>query len=226
MPVIERPDLPVRKETERIVVTAAKNGLVESRASTRDVVIDFLYLDLETCTRCRGTDANLETALADVGRVLDAADVDVVVRKTLVTSAEQAQALGFVSSPTIRVNGQDIALELRESNCGECGDLCACAGSVECRVWVWQGEEHTAAPPAMIVDAILREVYGGAAQAVAAAPPAALSENLERFFTGKAQLVAEASTCCAPAKQASCCEPSEKASCCGDTSSGSCGCQS
>src|SRR5688500_6137133 len=107
---------------------------VASPVSTQELVIDFLYLDLESCTRCRGTDANLEAALAQVGHVLGAASVEVSVRKTLVASAEQAQAVGFVSSPTIRVNGQDIALELRESSCAECGEACGCDGAIDCRV--------------------------------------------------------------------------------------------
>jgi hypothetical protein len=202
------------------------DGVIDAPGSAQELVIDFMYLDLETCTRCRGTQANLEAALSEVGRVLEVAGVDVAVHKMFVTSAEQARAAGFVSSPTIRVNGQDIAFELRESNCGECGDLCACDGSVDCRVWVWRGQEYTEAPTAMIVDAILREVYGGVEHPAAAAPPAALPENLERFFAGKERLAAESTSCCAPAKQASCCEPSEKASCCGEASSGGCGCQS
>ena len=207
------------------MATAVMNGLEESSLSTHEVVIDFLYLDLETCTRCRGTDANLEAALAEVGRILDAAGVDVSVGKTLVASAEQARTLGFVSSPTIRVNGQDIALELRESSCGECGEAGACEGSIDCRVWVWQGQEHTQAPPAMIVDAILREVYSDAVRAAAPVPVGAVPENLERFFAGTTHLVAEEASCCPPAEQAACCEPSEKASCCGQEASGSCGCQ-
>jgi hypothetical protein len=197
-----------------------------SSVPRREIVIDFQYLDLETCTRCRGTDANLELALADVGRVLDAAGVSVVVRKTLVESAEQARALDFVSSPTIRVNGQDLALELRESHCDDCTEACACEGSVDCRIWVWQGAEHSAAPQALIVDAILRQVYGGAEQ-IATAPPAAtvIPENLERFFASKARMAVEPAGCCSPAKQATCCEPSEKASCCGEGTAGGCGCQ-
>jgi hypothetical protein len=188
----------------------------------RELTIEFLYLDLETCTRCRETDANLEVALTEVARVLDAAGVAVAVRKELVASAEQARLLGFVSSPTIRINGQDIALELRESNCGECGEACGCDGGIDCRVWVWQGQEYTQAPPAMIVDAILRDVYGGMAPA-AAAPLAAIPENLARYFAGKAGQVA--ASCCSPSEQAACCEPSAKASCCGEASSGGCGCQ-
>jgi hypothetical protein len=203
---------------------AVLDGVVASPAAMHQVGIDFLYLDLETCTRCRGTDANLEAALAEVGRVLEAAGVDVSVRKTLVASAEQARMLGFVSSPTIRVNGADIALELRESSCAECGEACACDGTIDCRLWVWQGQEHTEAPTAMIVDAILREVYGGGERAIAPALMGAVPENLARFFAGKERLAASV-TCCPPAEQAACCEPSQKASCCGDGVSGSCGCQ-
>ena len=204
--------------------TAVLDGVVAAPAATHQVGIDFLYLDLETCTRCRGTDANLEAALAEVGWVLNAAGVDVLVRKTLVASAEQARAFGFVSSPTIRVNGTDIALELRESSCAECGEACACDGTIDCRVWVWQGQEHTEAPTSMIVDAILRGIYGGGERAIAPLPVGAVPENLARFFAGKERLAATAS-CCPPAAQVACCEPSEKASCCGDGNSASCGCQ-
>ena len=204
---------------------AVIDGLVASPSPTRAIDIEFLYLDLETCTRCRGTDANLEATLVQVGHVLDAAGIEVAVRKTLVASAEQAQALGFISSPTIRVNGEEIALELRESSCAECGEACGCDGAIDCRVWVWQGQECTQAPPAMIVDAILRAVYGGTEQAAAPTSIVAVPENLVRFFAGKAQLVADAASCCSPDEQAACCEPSQKASCCGEPASGGCGCQ-
>jgi Domain of unknown function (DUF2703) len=205
--------------------TDVMDDVAASPAATHQVLIDFMYLDLETCTRCRGTDANLEAALAEVGWVLEATGREVVVRKTLVASAAQARGLGFVSSPTIRVNGQDIALELRESSCAECGEACACDGAIDCRVWVWQGQEYTQAPPAMIVDAILWEVYAGAQRAVAPVP-GALPANLERFFAGKTRLMAEDASCCSASEQAACCEPSEKVACCGNELGGSCGCQS
>jgi hypothetical protein len=198
-----------------------------SSTAKEQIEVEFLYLDLDICTRCLGTDANLEAALAAVGKVLDTAGVETIVRKTLVESAAQAEALGFVSSPTIRVNGKDIALEFRESSCDSCAEACGCGGTIDCRVWVWQGDEHTVAPVPMIVDAMLREVYGGQARsAVAPAPLAAVPDNLARFFAAKAPApVAEEASCCVPAKQASCCETAAKASCCGDASSGSCGCQ-
>ena len=62
-------------------------------SAARQVTVDFLYLDLDTCTRCVGTDANLDAALAEVSRLLAAAGTEVAVRKTLVASAEQARAL-------------------------------------------------------------------------------------------------------------------------------------
>jgi len=200
----------------------------EGRAAIahQTVAIDFLYLDLDTCTRCIGTNANLEAALTEVTQMLRAADVAVSVTKTLVQSEEQARALGFVSSPTIRLNGKDIAFEFRESRCESC-ESCACNGTVNCRVWVFQGQEYTEAPKAMIIDAILREVY---VSQPAAAPPAVsvadVPENLKRFFSGKRQqMAAEESVCCRPPEGAFCCDPSAKASCCGTPGAATCGCK-
>lgn len=205
--------------------TMAVEAPVESPLATQPVTIDFMYIDLEVCDRCRGTDANLEAALTEVASVLAAAGREPVVRRTLVASEAQARALGFVSSPTLRVNGRDVALELRESRCESC-EACACNGTVECRVWVWQGQEYTEAPKAMIVDAIMREVYGGLAPEAVPAAEVDVPEHLQRFFPGKAHLLsAREAACCSASEQASCCEPEAKASCCGDAAAGGCGCR-
>lgn len=205
-------------------VNRQENYLVTEQ---RRIDIDFMYVDLEVCDRCLGTDANLEAALADVSHILEASGAEVSLQKTLVASEAQAQTLGFFTSPTIRINDRDIALELRESQCASC-ESCSGNGAVDCRVWVFQGQEYTAAPKAMIVDAILREVYGNAALW----PPtpmqnSELPENLRRFFAGKTKKAAmESSACCSPAEQTTCCEPSEKAECCGTVSNNqTCGCK-
>ena len=107
--------------------------------------IDSLFLDLTTCTRCRGADRSLESALEVARDVLTAAGTEVEVNKIHVESATKARELGFVSSPTIRVNGRDIALELRESSCGSEGSrraaasrstpVCIAGASTSSRQW-------------------------------------------------------------------------------------------
>ena len=102
------------------------------------------------------------------------------VRLPFVDSEEKAVQHRFVSSPTIRVNGRDIQLAGKESKCESCGDLCG--DHVDCRVWLYQGKEYTSPPPAMIVDAILREVYGQAAATAGVSEPFVLPDNLRKFF--------------------------------------------
>lgn len=149
------------------------------QANKRQIIIDFLYLDLSVCTRCQGTDTSLDDALKEVSKVLEATGVEVVVNKINVTSEELAIAHKFVSSPTIRVNGRDIQMEVKESLCESCGDLCG--DEVDCRVWVYQGEEYTVPPKAMIIEAILKEVYGGNDNRQEE-PVYIMPENLKRFY--------------------------------------------
>jgi Domain of unknown function (DUF2703) len=173
------------------------------------VRIDFLFLDLTTCTRCLGADRSLESALETVGDVLRASGTEVEVNKVLVDSAEQARALRFVSSPTIRVDGYDIALELRESSCGSEACTDGCGAQTACRVWVHDGVEYTEPPVAMVVDAILRRVYGGAPTSGPTRPaPYQLPENLARVFAGKAGSAS-----------------SSQRACCGDAAEAGCGCR-
>ena len=202
---------------------------LKQEPSGKTIEIDFLFLDLDTCVRCKGTDASLDAALKSAQSVLTSAGATVSVRKTLVDTEQKALELGFLSSPTIRVNGRDIALELKESHCGSCSD--ACGSDIDCRVWTWQGREYTEAPEPLIVDAILLAVYGGAQQLApklaGSVPALSIPENLMRVFVNKA--AQQASVCCPPAEQDACCAPSEKSACCdADASMGQaagCGCR-
>lgn len=188
------------------------------------ITIDFLFLDLTTCRRCVGTDQSLEAALDVVREVLAATGVAVEVRKKLVETAAQARELRLVTSPTIRVNGRDIALELKESRCGSepCG--CGCNDDTACRVWSYRGAEHTEAPVGLIIDAVLGEVYGGTERADRDDERYDLPENLVTFFAGRRPGTVDESACCSPAEQQSCCEPAAKADCCGPSPAGGCAC--
>lgn len=71
----------------------------------------------------------------------------------------------------------------KESLCESCGDLCG--DEVDCRVWVYKGKEYNVPPKAMIIDAILREVYGNTERKSADEVNKKLyqlPENLRRFF--------------------------------------------
>ena len=197
-----------------------------TQAAVDEITIQFLALDLTTCTRCVGTGQSLEAALGLVRDVLAATGVAVEVRKTLVETATQARELRFVSSPTIRVNGRDIALELKESRCGSepCGGGC-CGDDIACRVWSYRGQEYTEAPVGLIVDAVLGEVYGGAPRAEGADEGYELPWNLVAFFAGRSQAAVDESACCSPAEQESCCEPAAKTDCCGPTVAEGCACR-
>ena len=192
--------------------------------ASQTIEVDFLYLDLTTCSRCRASDANLAAAVEIVRPVLDSVGASIEVRKTLVEAEEQARALGFVSSPTIRVNGRDIASELIESSCSECGELCGCDGGVDCRLWDYRGERHTEAPTGLIVEAILDEVGPWGTARREETPFVDLPENLKRFFAGT-EAAREVSSCCSTKEHATCCDPAEKAGCCGDATDSSCGCR-
>lgn len=186
----------------------------EKESYQRTIDIEFLYLDLDACTRCRGTGRNLEEALHEVAGVLEATGIKVNLKKIHVQTEKQALALGFVSSPTIRINGRDIQLDVRESLCESCGDLCG--EEVDCRVWVYQGREYTVAPKGMIIEAILKHVYGGEMEAPAEREPLKeLPENLKRFFAAKRKKEEDAArntgeqvareSCCGVSPESKCC---------------------
>lgn len=147
----------------------------------RSIIIDFLFLDLSVCTRCQGADTTLDEALVEVSKVLKSTGLEVIVNKINVTTEELAIQHRFVSSPTIRVNGIDIQMEVKESLCESCGDLCG--DEVDCRVWVYQGKDYTVPPKAMIIEAILKEIYGDSERNNNLTEEYTIPENLKHFYS-------------------------------------------
>lgn len=191
-----------------------------SRPKTLDVKL--LALDLAACSRCAGTAANLRAALAKVADLFREVGTEVVYQEIVVATADQAEKLRFESSPTVRINGRDLAIELRESQCEDCGGLCGCGDGIDCRVWMWQGVEYAAAPVALFVDALLKE-YAPSDPPTVANIPFRLPENLRAFFEGREKQSLKKSGCC---DESACCEAADKSACCGeDVEAGVCGCQ-
>jgi hypothetical protein len=191
----------------------------------RLIEIDLLALDLSQCTRCLGTLVNIERAIDAVKPALYAMGTDARFRKTVIDSEEQAHQYRFVSSPTVRINGQDIVFETRESKCDSCTDLCGCPEGTSCRVWRYHGKEYTEAPVALVVEALLKHMRFTGTPAVATLPDEGVPENLQRFFASRSRRRIVAEPCCSPQEQDECCDPDNKASCCGGPDPKSCGCR-
>lgn len=152
----------------------------------RSVQIDFLYLDLEVCSPCRNTESNIENALNEAAGILKTTGVEVRVRKTHVESLEQAIQLGFLTSPTVRINSKDLQLEFKENHCATCSQVSGT--DTDCRVWLYQGQEYSAPPKPMIIEAVLREVYSGSrSEPAKIVRPENALQNLARFFESKRQ---------------------------------------
>ena len=148
----------------------------------KKIDIDFLYLDLDTCKRCQGAESNLDQAINEVSAVLTSAGYEVSVNKVNISSPELAIKYEFLSSPTIRINGNDISLDVTETSCKDCGDICG--DSVDCRSWIYEGIEHPEPPKEMLVNAILKEVYGMHSESPKSKKEYVLPDNLRAFFTG------------------------------------------
>lgn len=182
----------------------SSDGAVKQHPKKRQITIDFLFLDLNVCTRCQGTEKRLDEALGEVARVLQATGVAVTVHKINVWNKDLAIQYHFISSPTIRVDGRDIQLEVKESLCESCGDLCA--DDVDCRVWTYQGRDYNIPPKGMIIEGLLREIYGGGTTQ-GEERSYTLPDNLARFYnamdrkqskaeTGRAKGAPESRGCC------------------------------
>ncbi|VBB06459.1 Hypothetical protein LUCI_1691 [Lucifera butyrica] len=148
----------------------------------KSIVIDFLYIDLSVCERCQRTGSTLDEAIEDVKKILEAAGYDIKVNYVHVQTEEQAEELGFISSPTIRISGRDIQMDVKETLCESCGDLCG--EDIDCRVWIYEGKEYTVPPKPMIVNAILGSIYGNnSAQDSQKNSKTEVPPNLKKIFS-------------------------------------------
>lgn len=152
----------------------------ETDLNKKKLKIEYLFLDLNTCDRCIGTNNVLKEVVDTLRPVLSMAGYEVEYKECEMTTIQIAEQYHFLSSPTIRVNGQDIFGDIKESDCGCCGEI---AGTdIDCRVFEYEGKTYEVPIKEILTDAILKSIY---AQPSCACTPYVMPENLKRFYEGK-----------------------------------------
>lgn len=152
-----------------------------------EVVLEVLYLDAQTCDPCRATIDAVDAVAAALTAPLREQGRTLAIRSTRVVDQEQADALGFVSSPTVRVDGVDIELDVHEQHCGSCSAL---AGrQVDCRTFDWQGTQHPSPPAEMIARRVLDHLNAELPES--AAPAAGHTSSVARFLRSRAEHTAQ-----------------------------------
>ena len=168
------------------------NGVQESKevccscgckaSSEKKIAVEYLYLDLQTCDRCIGTDNVLDEVMLTLAPALKLAGYEVEYRKIEMETAELAARHRFLSSPTIRVNGQDICQSVAENSCGCCSEISGT--DVDCRVFEYNGESYEVPPKEMLAESVLRAVFGQS-EPDCSYGRYELPENLKTFYEGK-----------------------------------------
>lgn len=157
--------------------------------------VDLIVIDLSTCKRCVPTGDQLRATVKLLTPVAEALGIELRHHETVVQTPVEAKEIALLSSPTIRLNGRDIAQDIRESLCESCGDLTDNNTNVDCREWHYRGKVYSAAPIALLVEALMEAMLKiDEIPPVAPAPLKDLPENLRRYFDNKKQ--AKTSSCC------------------------------
>ena len=154
-----------------------------SEESDKKILVEYLYLDLETCDRCIGTDNVLDGVMQTLMPALELAGYNVEYNKVEMETAEMAKQYKFLSSPTIRVNGKDICASVHENSCGCCSHISGT--DVDCRVFEYNGETYELPPKEMLANDILCSVFGVDLEGYSCETEYELPENLNSFYEGK-----------------------------------------
>ena len=149
----------------------------------KKIKIEYLYLDLNTCDRCVGTDAVLEEVIDVLAPAFDIAGYSLEYNKIEIRTEKDAVENRFVSSPTVRVNGIDICDEVKESDCGCCGEISGT--QVDCRIFEYEGRLYEVPHKAMLAESILKLAFKS--PKASCCENYELPQNLKNFFDGKSK---------------------------------------
>ncbi|MHB8961700.1 MAG: DUF2703 domain-containing protein [Saccharofermentanales bacterium] len=155
----------------------------------RDVTVEYLYLDLETCERCIDTKDILDEVIHEISPVLEMTGIRLTYISVNIANRKLAEEYRFRTSPTILVNGRDIEEKFTENHCSACGDICG--DSVDCRSWEIDGMTYDVLPKPVLTNRILEMIFGANTASGDNQPCCGgskeyvLPDNLARFFEGK-----------------------------------------
>jgi len=162
----------------------------------KQLVVEFLFLDEETCVPCGSTSDALQNAVSILANPMKEMGISLDIQRVHVTTLELAIEKQFRASPTIRVMGRDIDPAITEDDCPSCGNLAGDDIKIDCRTWHWRGKVYQAAPVGKIVEEIMAETVKLASGSddccedtccadADAAPGFVLPENLQGFFAAR-----------------------------------------
>ena len=156
---------------------------MQSPSQTIDVpvVLELFALDTIACGPCVSAMASLHAAAATLSHELTGDGYVVATRVILLENTTHAAELGISSSPTVRVNGHDIALDTDEAPCTTCSALAGV--SIECRTYEWDGQRFDHPPVPLIVDAVHQHLPSGARRAATKTLAPSRPTSVERFLT-------------------------------------------
>lgn len=147
----------------------------------KEVKIDYLYLDLNTCERCIDTDKVLEEALKVIQPILEFIDYEITYQKIEIQSIDYAEKYHFLSSPTIRVNGLDIYSSVSETKCECCSNISG--NDITCRVFEHEEQIYEIPPIKILVEATLKAIFTTSNEIQDSNYE--VPQNIKTFFEGK-----------------------------------------
>jgi len=138
--------------------------------STTTLSIEFIEVAMlpearSSCSACDTVRARLETAVGTLSPAFAALGLEPRVEEKVVRTAEEATRLQVRASPTIRIEGVELAPEHR----GEDGEL---------RIWRWKDEEHSSPSQGLLVAALIDGARSGESEASSYELPDYLARHL------------------------------------------------
>lgn len=146
-------------------------GDVGNEEKENRLKIDFLYVDLSECERCKSSDKTLDEAVRELREDIHQNDIDsITINKTKIRSDEQAKKHDLTRSPTLRIDGTDIEVivnedyEIKDNYCPSCEDVTGpecyeiTGGGNDCRIFEYEGNTYETIPKEMIEEAVKKVV--------------------------------------------------------------------